>query len=381
MPRGALFNNAGTATTGVAYDAHGDAYVYGALPPVDFTVGLNQGAVPFRFPSNLPINAPDNVAAEGQGISVHASVSYQTLFMVASAADVSYSYATLPLTLTYANGTTASSSAAVSDWVLAGSTLPSDEASVYTNPQWVHDGQIVPVGQGAAGGSDTSFYVVSVPLDTSAPLSQVQLGSNANFHIWAMTLADVPAIAPPTLSLSAATYDPVPGTPDALTVHVAGPSGQPVSGASLTVSTTGGTVTPTSLDTGSNGSAIVTFEDEHVGGGHGHGPLRFAVKRHPLEQYLSAGTGCLSRSLPRGALFPGTHQCSDGQPGAAANRLDTAQLGGATGVHPDLQLAGVSQRPVGTRMVSQLLCTLDDVIVWTRDHKPRERKARLDDRV
>jgi RHS repeat-associated protein len=264
---------------------------------------LSQGSVPFRFPPALPVGQADNIAADGESVPVNATVPYQTLFMVASAADVSFGYTSLPLTLTYQNGTTAQATAAVSDWVLPGSTLPADEAAVYTNPNWVRHGQVVPAGQGELGGKDASLYVVSVPLGTSAGLRQVTLGVNGNFHIWAMTLADVPPIAPPTLSLAAATYHPEPGVADPLTVRLSGPTGGPVAGATVHLTATSpGVVKPATLTTNGSGTATSVLTDAALGVVHitaTYGTLTTALT---LRVTYPVGSGAYRSTYP-GAPF------------------------------------------------------------------------------
>lgn len=261
IPMTTNFNNAGTALTGGAYDGTGDAYVAASLPPTQFDATVNGSTVPFSFPSSLPTTASDNMITAGQTLPVNAPVPYRTLFALASATSVPYSYASVPVTLRYQNGTSQQATMAVSDWVLPGSYYPPDEAVVYRSSVWVHDGQIVPAGQGELGGNNTHFYMVSVPLSSASPLQQIQFGNNGQFHIWAMTVSDAPPIAPPTLSLSAASYQLSVGQRDTLSIHVTNSSSQPQAAAPVTLTTTThASVTPNTVTTNSSGNASVAFQ-------------------------------------------------------------------------------------------------------------------------
>ena len=260
------YNNAGTALTGGAYDGSGNAYVATSLPPTQFDVTINGSSVPFAFPSNLPTTAFDNVVTEDQTISVNAPTSYRTLFLLASATDVSYNYTSVLITLKYQNGTSQQTSMAVSDWVLPGSYYPPDEAVVYRNPEWVHDGQIVPAGQGEIGGNNTHFYLVSVPLSNASSLQQIQFGNNSEFHIWAMTVSNALPLVPPTLSIAAASYQLSVDQSDTLTIHVTNSSSESQTAAPVTLTTTApASVTPTTVTTNSSGNATVVFRSPAAG--------------------------------------------------------------------------------------------------------------------
>lgn len=250
IPMGNAFNNTGTALSGGAYDGSGNAYVAATLPPSQFDATVNGSTVPFNFPTNLPTTANDNMVTTGQAIPVNASTSYRTLFVLASATDVSYSYASVPVILTYQNGTSQQATMTVSDWVLPGSYYPPDEAVVYRSPNWVHNGQIVPAEQGEIGGNNTHFYMVSTPLSNTSPLQTVTFGNNGKFHIWSMTVSNASPLAPPTLSLSASSYQVQVGQRDTLTIHVTHTTSDAQSGATVTLTTTApGFVTPGSVIT------------------------------------------------------------------------------------------------------------------------------------
>ncbi|MDA8145203.1 MAG: Ig-like domain-containing protein [Thermaerobacter sp.] len=299
IPLAAYFNNQGigTGTNGEgSYDGNGDSYVGADLPSGGFDVMVNGQAVDFEFPLNTQLT--DNVQESGQTVAVNAPASYPVLWILGSANDIPYTYASTSLTLNYADGTSQTDSFQISDWVLPGSYYPNDEVVVYRDPYWLLYGQKVPAGTGKLGGKNTHFYLVGVPVNPAEPVSSITLGTDGNVHLWALTLSQGKLLQPPILSLAASDYQPTVGSAVYLTATLTDVAGNPVSGQTVNfhVVSAGAGVTLSSPQgvTGSTGQATVTA-DNVLGG-----PATFQASYQGLDSRVTVdwlGTAAVQRIL------------------------------------------------------------------------------------
>lgn len=175
IPLGSFFNNdgSGTGVTPQMYDNSGNAYVPSKIPSGLFTANVGGQKVAFQVSGSNP----DNMTENGQTIPVSAPSGLNTLWLLGSATNVSNDNAQSTLIVDYSDGTSVSLPYSLSDWMEQPATLPDNEIPVVNSETEVNN-------------LPGYMYAVNVPIDPSKTVKSIQIGTNGNDHIWAMTIAN-----------------------------------------------------------------------------------------------------------------------------------------------------------------------------------------------
>src|SRR5450830_1720801 len=158
-------------------DGSGYSFSAQALASVGVTPGgtVTSGSTSFTWP-DVPAGQPDTVTTAGQIIAMGGSGASLSLLAVGTNGTQSG-----PLTVTYTDGSTSTSTLTVADWysnqAVPGCTL------VVTAPYWNR-----PAGSTLPANHKVSLYAASVPLNAGKQVAYVTLPSNGRLHIFAATL-------------------------------------------------------------------------------------------------------------------------------------------------------------------------------------------------
>jgi len=158
-------------------DGSGYSFSAQALASVGVTPGgtVTSGSTTFTWP-DVPAGQPDTVTTAGQIIAMGGSGT--SLSLLAAGTNGTQSG---PLTVTYTDGSTSTSTVTVADWysnqAVPGCTL------VVTAPYWNR-----PAGSTFPRDHKVSLYAASIPLNPVKQVAYVTLPSNGRLHIFAATL-------------------------------------------------------------------------------------------------------------------------------------------------------------------------------------------------
>jgi beta-glucosidase len=194
----------GTATTQVAYpnlaaaytdvgvtddadpapgnlDGAGFSFSAQALDSVGVHPGgqVTSGAATFTWP-DVPAGQPDTVTTAGQSVTLTGSGTALSLLTTGTNGTQSG-----PVTVTYTDGTTSTSTLTVADWY-ANQAVPGC-VLVATTPYWNR-----PAGSTYPHDQKVSLYAASVPLTASKQVAYVTLPSNKQLHIFATAVTSPP---------------------------------------------------------------------------------------------------------------------------------------------------------------------------------------------
>ncbi len=167
------------------FDGNGYSYSQQALDAVGLAPGatVTHAGLSYTWP-NVAAGQPDNVIAEGQTIAVSGQGS--TLGFLAAANNGT---STGPVTVTYTDGTSASTTISVADW-FANQAVPGSDI-LATTSSWN-----APPGN-TFGNHQVSVYATSVPLDPSKTVASVTLpavsagvaqGQQNALHLFALSI-------------------------------------------------------------------------------------------------------------------------------------------------------------------------------------------------
>jgi len=158
-------------------DGSGYSFSAQALASVGVTPGgtVTSGSTSFTWP-DVPAGQPDTVTTAGQIIAMGGSGASLSLLAVGTNGTQSG-----PLTVTYTDGSTSTSTLTVADWY-SNQTVPGCTL-VVTAPYWNR-----PAGSTLPANHKVSLYAASVPLNAGKQVAYVTLPSNGRLHIFAATL-------------------------------------------------------------------------------------------------------------------------------------------------------------------------------------------------
>ena len=158
-------------------DGSGYSFSAQALASVGVTPGgtVTNGSTTFTWP-DVPTGQPDTVTTAGQIIAMGGSGT--SLSLLATGTNGTQSG---PLTVTYTDGSTSTSTVTMADWysnqAVPGCTL------VVTSPYWNR-----PVGSTFPRDHKVGLYAASVPLTAGKQVAYLTLPSNGRLHIFAGTV-------------------------------------------------------------------------------------------------------------------------------------------------------------------------------------------------
>ena len=158
-------------------DGSGYSFSAQALASVGVTPGgtVTSGSTTFTWP-DVPAGQPDTVTTAGQIIAMGGSGT--SLSLLAAGTNGTQ---TGPLTVTYTDGSTSTSTVTVADWysnvAVPGCTL------VVTAPYWNR-----PADSTFPRGQKVSLYAASIPLTAGKQVAYVTLPNNGRLHIFAATV-------------------------------------------------------------------------------------------------------------------------------------------------------------------------------------------------
>lgn len=158
-------------------DGSGYSFSAQALASVGVTPGgtVTSGSTTFTWP-DVPAGQPDTVTTAGQIIAMGGSGT--SLSLLATGTNGTQSG---PLTVTYTDGSTSTSTVTVADWY-SNQAVPGC-ALVVTAPYWNR-----PAGSTFPRDHKVSLYAASIPLNPVKQVAYVTLPSNGRLHIFAGTV-------------------------------------------------------------------------------------------------------------------------------------------------------------------------------------------------
>ncbi|MCU4186711.1 glycoside hydrolase family 92 protein [Acidiferrimicrobium sp. IK] len=182
----AAFDNIGISDESdpMAADFDGDGYSYSAqaLAAAGVTPGsaVHAGAADYTWP-DVAAGQPDNAVAGGQTVTVNAPAGATALDVLCSATN---GPSTGTVTLTYADGSTASAPLRVSDWTLNGGSASPEPGNTVAIAMSGRNS-----ASGASQGGATDVFSVAVPLNPSLRLARVTLPAATTagqIHVFAL---------------------------------------------------------------------------------------------------------------------------------------------------------------------------------------------------
>jgi beta-glucosidase len=158
-------------------DGAGYSFSAQALASVGVVPGgtVTSGSASFTWP-DAPAGRPDTVTTAGQVIALHGSGSALS-FLAAG----TYGTQSGSVTITYADGSTSTSTVTVADWY-ANQAVPGCSLIV-TSPYWNR-----PAGSNYPRDQKVSLYAASIPLIAGKQVAYLALPNNGSLHIFADTV-------------------------------------------------------------------------------------------------------------------------------------------------------------------------------------------------
>jgi beta-glucosidase len=158
-------------------DGAGYSFSAQALASVGVVPGgtVTSGSASFTWP-DAPAGQPDTVTTAGQVIALHGSGSALS-FLAAG----TYGTQSGPVTITYADGSTSTSTVTVADWY-ANQAVPGCSL-VVTSPYWNR-----PAGSSYPREQKVSLYAASIPLSAGKQVAYLTLPNNGSLHVFADTV-------------------------------------------------------------------------------------------------------------------------------------------------------------------------------------------------
>jgi predicted alpha-1,2-mannosidase len=201
------FDNVGISASGdeSAADFDGDGYSYSAdaLAKDGFTAGQDVTVNGMTFSWPLPTGGfPDNTVAAGQEVTVNAGAGARALGFLGSSTNGPVSE---PITLHYADGSSARYWLGLSDWTLNGGGSNPSYGNTTAAAMTYRDCPGCAGGQQSVG---TDVFYAAVPLDPSKTLTGVTLpdgAGNGQEHIFSIGTSTTAPTGPVVSSLSATT--------------------------------------------------------------------------------------------------------------------------------------------------------------------------------
>ncbi|MDQ2798473.1 MAG: glycosyl hydrolase-related protein [Armatimonadota bacterium] len=164
----------------VSFDSQGRGYP-AALMPAAGRHSYGAAQIPFQLAGTA---GPDNIACDGQAISVPAGAHGDTLYVLGAGALGSQSGT---LTLAGPGGKRVAAPFSIGDWVVGGGAHSEDALAL--------DYRLSTTGAPEQG-VKPHLWLVPVPIPAETRFNQILLPRNANLHIFALTLGTAPRQTP-----------------------------------------------------------------------------------------------------------------------------------------------------------------------------------------